>query len=344
MTEAREMAPGGTIGSIDARVLAGLAPHLATAGLDPAAVARTAGLEDPAAATGRSAIALCEFVRLLEAAGAGSEDPGIAWRLGRDFVPWAMKDMFPGIDGATLGDLLSGVVGAIGQVQSGSLLRMRVDDTVAIVEYRVLDPAIWPRARDVEFTFGFLDGVVRCFACASFRPESLVFEHEAHAGANGFDRSVGLACIYGQAVNRFALPARMLDLPLARPLSGVAPAWPAVRPDGEADLATRLRLAILSLIGEGAISQRRVAALCGMSERTLRRRLYAEGIQFRREVECVRMDYARHTVASTRLPISEIAERLGYRQPGDFSRAFRRAEGRAPRSLRRGAADRGEVH
>ncbi len=339
------MAAAETIGSIDARVLGGLAAHLDGTGLDMRTVARTAGLDDPAGPAGHGGvIALRDFVRFLEAAGAASSDPAMAWRLGRGFVPWAMKDMFPGLKGATLGDLLSGIVEAIGHVQSGSLLRMRVDDCLAIVEYRVLDPHIWPRSRDVEFTFGFLEGVVRRFACSSFCPDVLVFEHEAHAHAGGFERSLGIACVYGEAMNQFALPAGMLDMRLVHPVSGSPARLATPSPQDDADLRTRLRVAILSLIGTGEISQTRVAGLCGLSERTLRRRLLAEGIQFRREIERVRMDYARQVVARTRLPICEIAERLGYRQPGDFSRAFHRAEGRSPQSLRHECGERGELH
>ncbi len=45
---------------------------------------------------------------------------------------------------------------------------------------------------------------------------------------------------------------------------------------------------------------------------------------------------ARRLIATTPLTIRRIAQRIGYRSPGGFSRAFRRQFGSAPSSLRRG--------
>jgi AraC-like DNA-binding protein len=83
-----------------------------------------------------------------------------------------------------------------------------------------------------------------------------------------------------------------------------------------------------------------VAATLGMSERTLRRRLAAEGLGFQQLVDDVRASLAEALLAgSATLPVEEVALRLGYSGATSFIHAHRRWTGRTPRagSTRRSA-------
>ncbi|QDL93821.1 AraC family transcriptional regulator (plasmid) [Paroceanicella profunda] len=321
-------------GAIDARVLAGLAREFRAAGLDMAALRARAGVDRLEAPEAGGAHDLDTFVRLLEAAGDAGDRPGFLWHCGRAFARNSAAGLFPMLHaGLRLGTALGAVVGEIGRLQSGAVVRLSHEAGLATIEYRVLDPAIWPRARDVEFTFGFLDGLVR--SAGPVVPEAVVFEHDPHGRLGRIDRVAGLPCVYGGGSNYLAYPDAAMELSL-RP-GALARGGPGgvASPPREAAFAGTLRAALLEALGRAPVSQAAVAAGLGLSDRSLRRRLEAEGLSFRTELDRARSAVAREYLRRGEMPLSEIAQRLGYRHLSDFSRAFRRVEGIAPSRLRK---------
>ena len=73
--------------------------------------------------------------------------------------------------------------------------------------------------------------------------------------------------------------------------------------------------------------------LC-MTTRTLRRHLVNQRTSYRQLVEEVRQTLAQELLATGRLKMEEVAERLGYSDATSFSHAFRRWKGQAPRDFR----------
>lgn len=72
------------------------------------------------------------------------------------------------------------------------------------------------------------------------------------------------------------------------------------------------------------------AAALGISERTLARRLQAQGRTFEGLLDEVRRDRALQAVAETNTPLPAIAESLGFAEASTFYRAFRRWTGMPP--------------
>ncbi len=81
-----------------------------------------------------------------------------------------------------------------------------------------------------------------------------------------------------------------------------------------------------------------VAARCGISARTLIRRLHADGATFQALLDEARKQRALWLLAHTAEPVEEIAARLGYQDTSNFSRTVRRWFGAAPRELREAMA------
>jgi AraC-like DNA-binding protein len=79
-----------------------------------------------------------------------------------------------------------------------------------------------------------------------------------------------------------------------------------------------------------------VARRVACSRRQLQRS-YAEAgrTTFRAQLTAVRMDRAAELLASRPLTVREVARRVGYRQPAQFAKAFRRRHGVAPAAYRR---------
>ena len=82
-----------------------------------------------------------------------------------------------------------------------------------------------------------------------------------------------------------------------------------------------------------------VANTLQMSERTLRRRLAEENINYRDLIKEVRHKKAIHFLQHTQLRIEKIAWELGYKETANFRRAFKEATGASPRDWRKKKAE-----
>ena len=82
-----------------------------------------------------------------------------------------------------------------------------------------------------------------------------------------------------------------------------------------------------------------VARRVASSRRQLQRS-YAEigRTTFREHLTGVRMERAAALLATHRLTVREVAHRVGYRQPAQFAKAFRRHQGLAPSAFRSSGA------
>lgn len=72
----------------------------------------------------------------------------------------------------------------------------------------------------------------------------------------------------------------------------------------------------------------------GMSERNLRRQLSQSGTSYKKVVDDVRAARARELLKVAGLPISNIAYDLGFTDPSNFARSFKRWVGMSPLEYR----------
>jgi len=77
-----------------------------------------------------------------------------------------------------------------------------------------------------------------------------------------------------------------------------------------------------------------IARKLGVSQRTLARRLSAEGLTFAAILQRLKSDLAQRHLADETLSISEIAWLLGYQDVSAFTHAFKRWTGRTPTAIR----------
>jgi len=70
------------------------------------------------------------------------------------------------------------------------------------------------------------------------------------------------------------------------------------------------------------------------SRRQLQRSFAEAGTSVRETLHAIRMERAAEMLADSALPVAEIARRVGYRQPAQFAKAFRRYYGVPPSDWR----------
>lgn len=242
----------------------------------------------------------------------------------------------------TLGQALLTFVDGFPILQSSTEIRLRLDEDEARIDYRILDPQIWPRRGDAELTMGLIWGIARHFCLPREALRHVAFEHAADRDPQGMERHLQRPLCFAADWNSIVLPRRALDLRNPAPV-GTGGAHDDCRRRIDAMLAElrrgapvarRVREQILRALDDAAPGQDRIAQRLGLSERTLRRALAQEGTSFKdiRE-ECLRLQ-SHALLARSDRPLSEIALRLGYSDQTAFSRAFSRWYGVPPREFR----------
>ncbi|HMM77231.1 MAG TPA: helix-turn-helix transcriptional regulator [Gammaproteobacteria bacterium] len=99
------------------------------------------------------------------------------------------------------------------------------------------------------------------------------------------------------------------------------------------DYADVVRSRLRTMVPMPSLS--RLAASLRLSERSLQRRLTAAGTSFSELLREVRLELSRRLMRRERMPLEEIAWRLGFEDPIAFSHAFKEWTGQAPRDYRR---------
>ncbi len=108
---------------------------------------------------------------------------------------------------------------------------------------------------------------------------------------------------------------------------------------GDLDFVQSLRELVRSYVRVRDFGIDKIARAAGMSRRTLQRRLSEVGVSYTALVDQVRFEIARELLlVSPKLAVTHIGYELGYRDPGSFTRAFRRFAGTSPAAFRRSTA------
>ena len=83
-------------------------------------------------------------------------------------------------------------------------------------------------------------------------------------------------------------------------------------------------------------SLKEIADATNMTPRTLQRRLTYNGLKFNELINEAKFAHAKDKLQDIQIPISEVAESLGYTDAAHFTRAFHRWSGMSPTNFRKG--------
>jgi AraC-like DNA-binding protein len=327
--------------SLLAAVTAGVLQAAVSLGMDRATLVSEAGLDEPRLADPDARIPVLHEVRLWEVLSRRPIGLAIGERLGMaalGVVGYAMHH------GATVGEALEW------------LQRYRA----------VLHPDLVPRlerrrgpegervvfAKVVPMPFARLGEPVYAQAAATLASmRALAGSHEVRARSVTFpmprprdpspqERYFACPVAWGAPEFEIAFDASLLSrrIPRSDPhlfsyLARRADELLAQLPDEER-VSSRARREIGAVLASGEPRLAAVARRLAMSERTLHRRLAAEGTTFATLVDSARRERASLLLDDPRLSCSEVAFLLGYAEPATFFRAFKRWTGETPQRWR----------
>lgn len=149
---------------------------------------------------------------------------------------------------------------------------------------------------------------------------------------------------FGAGGNQIRFPVEYLDYRFdtadpvtARQIDGQCNRELELLGSGE-DILLRARSLLVNAEGEYR-NLTELAALMRMSSRTLKRKLQRRGVSFQQLLDEARGRDSKHMLKNSTMTVEAIAAHVGYSDPANFTRAFRKWTGQSPSDYRRQAAD-----
>lgn len=169
-------------------------------------------------------------------------------------------------------------------------------------------------------------------------PATLYLANKAQTDEATYAALLQIKVLFEQPLYQIAIPAKLLRLPISS-------ANPSSRRIAEAqcekilaqldkgqDLVVRIRQQLLILQTYPSLNE--MADLLNSSPRTINRQLAQLNTSFQHIIDEIRREQAMQMLMDNILGVEQIAQRLGYTDPSNFSRAFRRWLGESPRAFR----------
>jgi len=239
----------------------------------------------------------------------------------------------------TLGDALQRAARYSRIVNEGMHLRYRESKRLTIT-FEYVDVARHQDRHQIEFFMVTLVRLVRQLSGASVVPDRISVTHHRDGFDVPFRKFFGCDVAFGSRRDEIALPLTIRLMPLASADSYLNALLIAqceqayahrVRP---AALRASIENEIVPLLPHGHAQAPEIARRLGMSQRTLARRLAAEGLSFTAILDALKSDLAKHYLSEADLPITTIAWLLGYQEVSAFTHAYKRWTGTTPKQAR----------
>ena len=183
-----------------------------------------------------------------------------------------------------------------------------------------------------------LTSILRSFCGARWKPSEVWFAHKKPADITPYQDFFRCTLDFSGQEYAIVFPSHWLNTPLARPDNELLR---LLRQQVEAnilasrdDLVCRVKEILHRAVTVADANADYIAKLLAIPTRTMKRRLQQAGTSFQTLLDETRFELAQNLLADDRMSIYQIAECLGYADPGTFTRAFRRWSGLNPNEWR----------
>ena len=176
-------------------------------------------------------------------------------------------------------------------------------------------------------------------AGGSAKPTRVEFERAEPINRERFETVFPCEIYFGTGRNQIFFTNEDLDRPLATANRDIALKNDEVVQSYlsklmKKSLAKQVTEKIIIALSMGEPNQEVIANSLHMSSRSLQRKLKEETTSFRQLLDNVRKDLAKNYLASTQQSVIEIAYQLGFQDPSNFTRAFKRWFSLSPSEFR----------
>lgn len=308
--------------------LTGFAELALSAGLDPYAMMRKAGLSRRCLEDIETLIAMEAVCRLLDQCARASGIESFGLRLASRRHIWELGPVSLVIkqESTALGALRTLL--SYNRVLNDALLARidEEDDLVVIREDLMLGSAV-PTAQALELTVGVMFQVLRDLLGPDWRPRLVCFTHRQPRDLRFHRTFLGKNLEFNSAFNGIVCAASDMTRALTPTQAGLASFARrfldnALSQRRQARRET-VRHLIAALLGNGRCTVDKVAQHLGISRQTLHRQLTAEGEQFKSVLDSVRREVALKLRNESDHSLEDAASMLGFSSASAFAHWFR---------------------
>ena len=309
-------------------------------GVDPAPLFEQAGLDPQKLYDPNARYLDSRLYKLWRSAAETTKDPYIGLRVASFWHPSAAHALgYSWLASATLKDALERTVRYFRMISDKERLSFTESDEEfrLVIENPIAD---YPTAfEDLDASFAALVNLCRLCYGESFNPRRITMGRPALPDPKPFAEQFRAPIQYSgnensvcfdKAVTVAALPTANAEV--ARANEQIVQEYLA-RFD-RSSVAMQVRARLTEQLSSGHANQESVANALHMSLRSLQRRLNDEGTSYKDLLDETRRELASHYMAESHRSINEITYLLGFSEPSNFSRAFRRWTGRSPSAYR----------
>lgn len=310
-------------------------------GLDPRGVLREAGVDSRALTDPDLRIPAAAVADLLELAAkaSGCETIGLRMAESRRLSDLGALSLLI-THQATMRDALLTVLQYRQLINETLLVQLEEHQDLVILREELLVER--PQMRQAyELAVGVLYRIFRAVLGPRWRAQSVNFTHAAPKDLTVHRRVFGPIVEFAGEFN--GLTCRGADLDAPNPTADPVMARFAERyvrslPNAGAGLVSQeVQKAIYLLLPTGEASITRIAELLSLNERTLQRRLAAEGADFGGLLDAVRRGLTQRYLENPSIPLGRLAGMVGYARQSSFNRWFQVAFSSTPGAERRRA-------
>jgi|GEM_PF-735951 len=290
-------------------------------------------------------IPLRDYIAFFEEAAELAGNPFLGLQMGADFKPENLGNIAGVFRAARdLHSALARLSSYLDALRPGIHTEIILDRDNAYFGYRFDDDTIRPRRQDVEFSMAATVSFIRALMGPRWAPVAVHVDHPApEVGMRRrqiYHKVFRAPVFFNQPGTQLVL--RHADLK-EQDLSGRRVAPPSLEQSfrdvmaqaaGDESIARQVRYVIALRMGNAPLTVPAVAAELGLSPRTLQRRLGEDGTTLRALVQEQRRQTAEALLARKAVPVSSVADNLGYGDPAVLSRAFKGWTGTTPSRFR----------
>ncbi|KPK39708.1 MAG: hypothetical protein AMJ69_04945 [Gammaproteobacteria bacterium SG8_47] len=210
-----------------------------------------------------------------------------------------------------------------------------------VYEFRVDTGHVVHRGLDEEYDL-FLTLLIDACRIAhgpNFRPRRVTVEHGPTVCVDRYKDFFGVQAEFNAPHYALFLDKALIDATVPTGNADLALASERVIHSylshlDRSDVLMRVMSKLIEALPSGDTSEESIARALNMSLRTLQRKLREEGATYKELLDGTRRDLATRYIENSSVSVSEITYLLGFSEPSNFSRAFRRWTGKSPSAYR----------
>ncbi|MCJ0762375.1 AraC family transcriptional regulator [Variovorax terrae] len=312
--------------------LTGYAALAQSAGLDPFAMMRKAGLPRRCLEDNEMLISLEAVCRLLDQCAEASRMEAFGLRLAsrRHISELGAVSLVMKQEPSALRAVQT-LLGYNRVLNDALLVRIEEEDDVVVIREHLMLGKVVPTRQAMELTVGVMFQVLRDLLGPGWQPRLVCFTHRQPRDARFHRSFLGTNLEFNSAFNGIVCAASDMARELTPEQGGLVS---FARRFLDTELSQRkparretVRHLIAALLGNGRCTVERVAQHLGVSRQTLHRQLALEGEQFTSVLDSVRSEVALKLRNDSDHSLEDVASMLGFSSASAFAHWFRASFG-----------------